>query len=1352
MTIETRQESEVEQRVRQLLQFVSSSTRAARIEKVASEDIIATSEMTEISATFDDEEWLTVDEDSDGAETVYRSLSRWERARSGNPDTVAVFWGFMPVRIPATPTEPELFRPLFEVEVEISASAGVQSVREISPFEICDAVLNRLSSSKETFKTFLAEVKSALSEGLLDLTELSERKTLVERIEALPGTRHGFIGDGWLLFGTEQHVSHDELVTSLIDLAGRGIVSNPLRAFVGAQVVPRLGPEMGSGEPLFPLASNREQRAIAVSLDRSPVVVVQGPPGTGKSHTIANLISHFLATGRRVAVTAQKDQALRVLQEKIPADIRPLAVSLAGDQKKGRTAIRGALSQVVESARVPVADRQEALGKARQSIATIDHEIRQLEKQLTVVRAAQGADAPPPPSRPDWEAVRVSPAELAKWLAAMERTFAEVVPDDVPWGTEVPVSRDEYADLVAWLRDTPRGDKQEAQLWLPSLTSLPDLAELELLAAEKARLLNGTPPLAGEPNLDPAYGAQVSALAGSLILGNDRLDASAKLALNSITSAASLAHLEARCTEIRGQIEAVRRAGNERARVGALVSLTGPLDRLDRGLQQLKRRTASTRRVYSVLLFGDSKFAFENCRVDDCAPATQPAIEAAIQELYYRRLLHRVELAWQRTRADVGLPALGGLDASLAAIEIDLAKLEALVSWHHNVWSVVVKSGPALKMRINPWSNMNDAATVASQLKLFERQLGLARVAGQVTSNVAGLIPPRGSAIAGATSAALTSLETGDWLGAQRSFNEIRRLTAIREQSRRAALYLDRIRTVAPQFASILSTSPGPPPPFEEFISSWRWASLDNWLEVAVPAVDPGILNRLVDLRAERRKWIEQLVTASTWASQAESIVRAEASLNSFSKAIANKGKGTGKHAAAHEATIRRLMPELIGELPAWIIPVARLSTISCQNGVPFDVLIVDEASQVPIDGLALLGLANQVVIVGDDQQTAPENPGDGHEAIFTKLKAFDWLPNAETVIGPQSSLFDAANCRFGSGVKLREHFRSLPEIIGFSNANYYHGAMLPLRTALPEPGWQAIRLVPVPDGALHSKNQSNEAEAKRVIELLLELMDEPRHDKRSMGVVTLAKDQAKLINRLIDEHIPSHEIGRCRLRCGEPAEFQGDERDIMILSIGAAPRGDKALAYGFGNEASQRRLNVGLTRAQDLLIVVHSANVKYRPDDPRLRVLAHLNDLISEKPRSVRATSVEVDLADDLIGEGLNATAGYPVGSERLSVGVTTAAGVFGIEIDDDAPFDSGEWLRARERQEVLERAGWIIRRVGSAQYRRNPKAVISELVQAVEEWSGEAYQPPASTAPVATPMPWSPPTAADLETSSPR
>ena len=83
----------------------------------------------------------------------------------------------------------------------------------------------------------------------------------------------------------------------------------------------------------FPKPYNDEQIDICRRLAKADGLVVQGPPGTGKTHTIANLVSHAMATGQRVLVVSRKDAALATLRDQLPAEIRPLAIALLSNER-----------------------------------------------------------------------------------------------------------------------------------------------------------------------------------------------------------------------------------------------------------------------------------------------------------------------------------------------------------------------------------------------------------------------------------------------------------------------------------------------------------------------------------------------------------------------------------------------------------------------------------------------------------------------------------------------------------------------------------------------------------------------------------------------------------------------------------------------------------------------------------------------------------------------------------------------------------------------------------------------------------------------------------------------------------
>lgn len=116
-------------------------------------------------------------------------------------------------------------------------------------------------------------------------------------------------------------------------------IPSALSGILGEFPDPPPGEEGEGGYPseeedfLLPKPANQEQIQIVRRINHSPAVLVQGPPGTGKTHTIANLLSHFLAEGKTVLVTSHTSKALTVLKDKVPDELKPLCVSVFGDNR-----------------------------------------------------------------------------------------------------------------------------------------------------------------------------------------------------------------------------------------------------------------------------------------------------------------------------------------------------------------------------------------------------------------------------------------------------------------------------------------------------------------------------------------------------------------------------------------------------------------------------------------------------------------------------------------------------------------------------------------------------------------------------------------------------------------------------------------------------------------------------------------------------------------------------------------------------------------------------------------------------------------------------------------------------------
>ena len=216
----------------------------------------------------------------------------------------------------------------------------------------------------------------------------------------------------------------------------------------------------------------------------------------------------------------------------------------------------------------------------------------------------------------------------------------------------------------------------------------------------------------------------------------------------------------------------------------------------------------------------------------------------------------------------------------------------------------------------------------------------------------------------------------------------------------------------------------------------------------------------------------------------------------------------------------------------------------------PFDVLVVDEASQIGLEAAPLLALARKTIVVGDDKQTSPEHVGLDRQQVFDLLdEHLATIPKYRTLFDPDNSLYDIAFQKFPGVVMLTEHFRCLPPIIGFSNTHAYNGRIIPLRDQPPRPGWSALGAVKVLDGYRNSRDV-NEPEADAVVELVAELCADPDYNGMDMGVISLlGSTQSKLIWDKLYDRLGPEVISQRRLRSGEAANFQGDERDVIIIS-----------------------------------------------------------------------------------------------------------------------------------------------------------------------------------------------------------
>lgn len=1101
----------------------------------------------------------------------------------------------------------------------------------------------------------------------------------------------------------------------------------------GVSTIPGVTSADGSGADLFfPKPFNREQVELIQRLSRRAGVVVQGPPGTGKTHTIANIISHYLALGKRVLVTSQKAPALKVLRDKLPEAVRPLAVSLLESDRDG-------LKQFQESVDI-IADRLQRtrIGEARGQIAELDTRIDSLHRALARIdrevdtigrQAMTAATIDGAPVEPADAARRVVAAgELARWLDD---------PLDATTAFEPGFDEDAIARL--------RAARKEAGARLASLDLAPPPVDLpgsgEILALHDMLIEAATARRGIAAGAELAHGTDIAALAPLEVA----LDALAER--RAVIADAGLGWSDALLARLR--------ADADDATAAAIASLSGEVETAAAETRHFLTRPVTVeaeaaadpgfRETIAALARGEELGLFQSlfargtkARIAVVRLAGRPPADAAgwtEVERYCRALddAARLRVVWAHAAAHAGLDAVAGegLDGADAMRRqlAQLVRLREAVAQEDVIDAQVRRLLPGwrkgaassiddLRLVLQQHRRRLDLEAAQTTLKDLETRLGsVAGPVGQTLRAITGSIGDESAerdAIDRRWSAALD--EAAALLALRPAFATIRAVTDTIAASG------------APRWAARLRAEPVTD--LEDSLTPGDWRTRWNLRRMTVWLDRIDHHGRLHALSAERSdqearlaRAYEDAIETRTWcrlAEQASDQVRS--ALAAYAQAMRKIGRGTGIRAGRHRADARAAADRAKNALPCWIMPHYRVSeSLPAELGL-FDLVIIDEASQSTVAALPALLRAKQVLIVGDDRQVSPD-AGFRQEARLTMLAERhlgEQVADYRATMREDRSLYDLGTVVFAGGaILLKEHFRCVAPIIEYSKGQFYSHQLVPMR--LPS---ASERLDPplvdilVEDG--YRKGKINPPEVDCIVDEIDRIAADPTMRNRTIGVTTLlGQEQALAILHAIEQVLGVETMIRHDIRVGEPTAFQGDERDIMFVSL-VADRDSSPLS-GLGYE---QRFNVAASRARDRMVLVRSVEPDQLRVSDKLRrsLIDHFHapfaaeGTLVEDRRARCESPFEQAMFDRLAERGYRVDTQVRVGTKRIDLVVEGAEDRrLAIECDGDAYHGPDRWPEDMARQRMLERAGWTVWRCFASRFVRESDAVMTELVAAL-------------------------------------
>jgi len=1045
-------------------------------------------------------------------------------------------------------------------------------------------------------------------------------------------------------------------------------------------------------------ADSSQLRAIA-TMTRGYDLVIDGPPGTGKSQTITNLIAQAVADGRSVLFVAEKKAALDVVHRRlVQAGLGECCLELHSTKANKRAVIKQLADALDASLQQPAVQEVSA-----QRLSQVRDELTQYVK---AVHEPYGGLAWSP-YRVYGELGRVREAPRVAWPGAVEPVttaqLAEVQRDlrDLAQAASVVGNPSEHPWRDAQRQYYSESDLDRIRELIPVTRSC--LGKLQTVARDVETLLG---------------------LPVKTFTGVDRAVQAAEV-LGRSPGAPAAVLLSTAWDRAPAEVVALVERGKRLSSLKREVLARFNAEVLDRGhADDIAFVRAKLESQWSFLARLDGRYR-----------------EVARRWKEYRRSIYEATLPEQAKQLEVA--------------DVVRAERQALAQAEG---AAKAAFGGHWRGEQSDWKALEGYVAWVVEFRRVAQECDLGAQAAQLAEKPRPTLPAVSQLQVAAEALRLSLGELrevvgwpSDYLG-DVDFTAIDgRLTVLGEglslAPRWATFEAARARVVQGLAADLLAPAVTGQMPFASLSDAFLRAFYQKWLDTVVQ-LRPALRafhtlsheQRVVEFRALDRA-VLQTNRTKVIAGRREALQRQLRSDPSCVEAmtVLRKELARQRGHAPLRVTVQRAEAAIRAIKPCFLMSPLTVAQYLRGADPSFDLVIFDEASQLPPeDSVGAIVRGRQLVVVGDPKQLPPTN-------FFTTMLGQPAAVDEEgmPIYEDTESVLEQFS---GAGIartRLRWHYRSVHEsLIAFSNVSFYDADLHTFPSIETDSDLLGLQFVFVPDGVYEGKGL-NQAEARRVADAVVEHVK--RHPDLSLGVGTFnLRQQLAILDELEARRRADPSIEFFFSRSGAEPLFvknleniQGDERDVILISVTYAKGHDGRLRYNFGPLNSQngwRRLNVLITRARRRMRVFASIKAEdinptaTSSEGPRL-----LRDflLYAERGRldsptiSARADAespFEREVLSELTRQGLRLQPQVGVAGYRIDFGVLddVAQGRFlcGIECDGVA-YHNSETARDRDRlrQEVLEARGWIIHRVWSTDWFKDRAGQVERLLRLIEE-----------------------------------
>lgn len=540
----------------------------------------------------------------------------------------------------------------------------------------------------------------------------------------------------------------------------------------------------------------------------------------------------------------------------------------------------------------------------------------------------------------------------------------------------------------------------------------------------------------------------------------------------------------------------------------------------------------------------------------------------------------------------------------------------------------------------------------------------------------------------------------------------------------------------------------------KDMLEVFRKSFYHEWAESEISS--DAALNRFFSLEFEKKirdfrsldSRFQELTVAETRARLASRLPTTTGNENGNSELGILKREMEKQRRLLPVRSLIKKTPNLLPRLkPCWLMSPISVTQYIDTSYPPFDLVVFDEASQMPVwDAVGAIARGTSLIVVGDPKQLPPTN-------FFNRTDGDDYAELDENEVEDMESILDECIAAHLPERHLRWHYRSRHEsLIAFSNKQYYDNGLI----TFPSPqSTTAVRLRSVPGVYDAGASRTNQKEAEAVVKEIVRRLKDRDLSRYSIGVVTFNISQQALIEDLLDEAKDKDpELEAMSERIEEPIfiknleSVQGDERDVILFSVCYGPDRAGKISMNFGplnKVGGERRLNVAITRARWEVMVFSSLtadkinlsrtrakgvrDLKYFLDYAE-RGTAALSEVATVDPDARTESYFEEEVSKALRSLGHEVHHQVGCSGYRIDMAIIDperpGSYLLGIECDG-ANYHRSKTARDRDelRQSVLEGLGWKLHRIWSTDCWHSPKQELEKIEKAVERAKRERSAP---------------------------